>query len=65
MDAVLVYVRDKVIAKEGNIGRGRLIRKLPRPEVVWFAGWNLGKLIGKRFVNMFFPVFHLSELPCR
>jgi hypothetical protein len=38
MDAVLLYVRDKVIAKEGNIGRGRLIRKLPRPEVVWFAG---------------------------
>jgi hypothetical protein len=62
MDAMLLYVGDKLIAKEGNIGRGRLkIRKLPRPDVVWFAGWNLGKLIGKRLVNMFLPVLHLSK----
>jgi hypothetical protein len=66
MDAMLLYVGDKWIAKEGNIGRGRLkIRKLPRPDVVWFGGWDLGKLIGKRLVNMFLPVLHLWKPPSR
>jgi hypothetical protein len=64
MDAMLLYAGDKWIAKEGNIGRGRLkIRKLPRPDVVWFGGWDLREAYRQTFGEHVPPCLVPVETP--